>query len=88
MNRLREIRSFQGGQSLPEGENKRKMETPRWIDEKEVARITGIAVQTLRNWRFQRIAIPYSKVGKGRMVRYRLDEVIDFMEERKIHLEK
>jgi len=88
MSRLREIRSFRENQSLCEGESERKMEEPRWIDEKEVARITGIAVQTLRNWRFQRIAIPYSKVGKGRMVRYRLDEVIDFMEERKIRFGK
>lgn len=84
MNRLREIRSFRESQSLQEGESKRKMEEPRWIDEKKVSEIIGVAVQTLRNWRFQRVGIPYSKVGKGRMVRYRLDEVIHFMEERKI----
>lgn len=55
-------------------------ELPRWIDEREVSKIIGVAVQTLRNWRFQKIGPPYSKVGKGRMVRYRLDEVLQFME--------
>lgn len=61
--------------------------TLHWVDEKRVAELTGIAVQTLRNWRFQRIGPPYSKIGKGRMVRYRLDEVINFMERNKISVE-
>lgn len=102
MNRLSKVRFFQEDQS-PEDDKKKKLAealrlgperiwkegngTPRWIDEREVSEIIGVAVQTLRNWRFQRIGIPYSKVGKGRMVRYRLDEVIQFMEERKIHFE-
>jgi hypothetical protein len=101
VDKLREIKFFQEGQSSredgkksgealrlkPERIWKEGNGTPRWIDEREVSEIIGVAVQTLRNWRFQRIGIPYSKVGKGRMVRYRLDEVIQFMEERKIHFE-
>jgi len=60
------------------------METQRWVDEKEVSRITGIAVQTLRNWRFQRTGPAYSKVGRA--VRYRLDDVLNFMEERRVNV--
>jgi len=58
------------------------LEAPRWVDEKRVAEVTGLAVQTLRNWRFQRTGPAYSKVGRA--VRYRLDDVIRFMEERRI----
>lgn len=61
------------------------LEAPRWVDEKRVAEMTGIAVQTLRNWRFQGTGPTYSKVGRA--VRYRLDEVIRFMEERRIKVE-
>jgi len=61
------------------------METPRWVDEKEVSKIMGIAVQTLRNWRFQGAGPTYSKVGRA--VRYCLDDVIRFMEERRIKVE-
>jgi hypothetical protein len=61
------------------------MEIPRWVDEKEVSKITGIAIQTLRNWRFQRTGPPYSKVGRA--VRYRLDDVTHFMEERRVDFE-
>jgi len=62
-----------------------QMETPSWIDEYAVSRITGIPVQSLRNWRFLRKGFPYFKIGKS--VRYRLDEVIRFMEERKVDIE-
>ena len=55
------------------------MEIPRYIDEKEVARITGRALSTLRNERFNRRGIPYLKIGGGRSIRYRLDDVIQFM---------
>ena len=54
----------------------------RYIDEVEVARITGRKVQSLRNDRFHRQGIPYCKVGKS--VRYSLADVIAFMESRKI----
>jgi phage terminase Nu1 subunit (DNA packaging protein) len=54
------------------------MNIPQYIDEKEVARITGRALSTLRNERFNRRGIPYAKVGRS--IRYRLDDVIQFME--------
>jgi len=54
----------------------------RFINEFEVAKITGLAVQTLRNWRFQRRGFPYSKLGKA--IRYNLDDVLKYMEAQKI----
>jgi len=64
---------------------KEQIETSRWIDEKEVSRITGIAIQTLRNWRCQGIGFPYSKGPGGRIVRYLLDDVVRVMSEGKIN---
>jgi len=58
------------------------MERAMWVDEREISRIIGVAIQTLRNWRFQRRGPAYSKVGRA--VRYRLDDVIRFMEERRV----
>jgi hypothetical protein len=52
------------------------------VDEKEVSRIIGRAVQTLRNERFRGQGIPYVKMGRA--VRYRLSDVIEFMENRKV----
>ena len=53
------------------------MNTPQWLNEKEVSKITGRAPQTLRNDRTNRKGIPYSKIGRS--VRYRVDDVVDFM---------
>lgn len=39
------------------------------VDEKEVAAILDVAVQTLRNWRWRGEGPPYVKIGK-RLVRY------------------
>ncbi|MCU0614015.1 MAG: helix-turn-helix domain-containing protein [Desulfobacterales bacterium] len=54
------------------------MNIPKYIDEQEVAQITGRALSTLRNERFNQRGIPYYKVGRS--VRYSLQEVIEFME--------
>ena len=54
----------------------------KYITEKEVSEITGRALSTLRNERFLGKGIPYIKIGKS--VRYRLDDVIEYMEERRI----
>jgi len=53
------------------------------VNEKEVAQITGKAVSTLRNERFQRKGLPYRKIGK-RSVKYLTQEVISYMEARRI----
>jgi len=54
-----------------------------YLNEKEVAQITGKAVSTLRNERFQRKGLPYRKIGK-RSVKYLTQEVISYMEARRI----
>ena len=60
------------------------MNLPQWISEKEVSQMTGRATQTLRNDRVKCQGIPYSKITPGRSVRYLLDDVIGFMESRRI----
>ena len=55
---------------------------PRWLNEKQVAEVTGLAVQTLRNWRQLRKGFPYSKVGRS--VRYAIDDVTRFIESRRV----
>lgn len=56
---------------------------PKYINEKEVSRITGLALPTLRNHRHLRTGIPYIKATR-RAIRYSLEDVISFMESRKI----
>lgn len=56
------------------------MEEKRFINENEVASITGLSVQTLRNWRFNGKGIPYVKAGRS--VRYQYRDVIKYMEDR------
>ena len=54
-----------------------------YLNEKEVAAITGRALSTLRNERFMRKGLPYLKIG-GRSIRYRSGDVIAYMESRLI----
>jgi len=61
--------------------------TPQYLTETQVAERTGFALSTLRNHRFQRMGIPYLKIGK-RSVRYRLDDVIAYMEQNRIHFDE
>jgi predicted DNA-binding transcriptional regulator AlpA len=56
----------------------------RYINEKEVARITGRGLQTLRNDRHRGRGLPYIKMGRS--VRYSLEDVIAYMEARKIEV--
>lgn len=56
-------------------------ERPQWLTDKEVAEMTGLSVQTLRNWRHQGQGPRYDK-PKPKVVRYRLTEVEAFMEGR------
>jgi predicted DNA-binding transcriptional regulator AlpA len=54
-----------------------------YLNEKEVAAITGRAISTLRNERFMRKGLPYYKVGE-RSIRYKSEDVIAYMEGRRI----
>ena len=55
---------------------------PTYLTEKQVSEITGFALSTLRNQRFNRTGIPYCKIGRS--VRYNLETVISYMENHKI----
>jgi len=57
-------------------------EQKRYINEKEVTIITGRATQTLRNDRSNRRGIPYVKLGRS--IRYSIEDVLNFMESKKI----
>lgn len=59
----------------------------RYINEKEVSKMTGRALQTLRNNRFKRRGIPYIKIMGG-SVRYSIDDVIKFMENQRIETKR
>jgi hypothetical protein len=57
-----------------------------YLNEFEVAKIIGLAVQTLRNWRFIGKGIPYTKAGRS--VRYELGDVLEFMKARRVEFEE
>lgn len=59
------------------------METRKqYLNERQVASMTGIAVQTLRNKRCSGKGFPYSK--GGRRILYDDQEIISYIESRKI----
>jgi len=58
-----------------------------YLNEKEVSALTGRALSTLRNERFMRRGIPYAVVGQ-RSIRYRLTDVIKFMEKTRINFDE
>ena len=58
-----------------------------FLNEKEVAAVTGRAVSTLRNERHLRRGFPYLKIGR-RSVRYKLTDILTSMEARRISFEE
>jgi len=54
----------------------------KYIDEKKVSVMTGRALQTLRNDRFNGKGFPYIKLGKS--VRYDEEVIIAIMEDSKV----
>ncbi len=58
----------------------------QYVDEREVAKITGFSLSTLRNERCtRRLKIPHYKVGRS--VRYKISDILDFMESHRIEPE-
>lgn len=57
-------------------------ERNEYVTEKKTSRVTNLALSTLRNHRHLGIGIPYIKIGRS--VRYSMEDVIKFMESRKI----
>jgi hypothetical protein len=54
----------------------------RYLSDKEVSEITGRGLQTLRNDRSKGQGLPYVKFS--RLCRYKLSDVLQFMEAHKI----
>jgi len=62
-----------------------KTPTIEYLNERQVAELTGLALSTLRNDRaFTRKLFPYVKIGRA--IRYLRSDVIEAMERRKIGL--
>jgi len=58
-----------------------------FLNEKEVAAITGRAVSTLRNERHLRRGFPYLKIGQ-RSVMYKMTDILASMEARRISFDE
>jgi len=54
----------------------------KYLNEKQTAQLTGIALSTLRNHRCKSKGLPYIKFGKA--VRYSFQDVIDYFENHKV----
>lgn len=61
------------------------LQESRWLNENEVSLLTGRALPTLRNERSKGRGIRYAKIGRS--VRYRLSDVMAFMESHLVHRE-
>lgn len=70
--------------SVPTQKSHQHQKIPRYLNEKEVSQLTGLALSTIRNDRSRagRRRISYVKVGKA--VRYLESDVIAFMEAHRI----
>jgi predicted DNA-binding transcriptional regulator AlpA len=60
----------------------------RYLNEREVSELTGIAVQTLRNQRSSKNPnmIPYIRIGR-KLIRYDLRDVHQYMDVHKVRAE-
>lgn len=54
----------------------------QFVSDREVSQITGRGLQTLRNDRFKGQGLPYTKFG--RLCRYKLADVLAYLEKHKI----
>jgi hypothetical protein len=67
---------------------KELLEKP-YLTEKEVSEVTGRALATLRNDRHLRRNLPYYKAGtSGRSIRYKVEDVIKWVEGRRISFDE
>jgi hypothetical protein len=58
--------------------------TPKYLTEQETAIYTSIAVQTLRNNRYERKGLPFFKLGKS--VRYAVEDIERYMKKNRVEL--
>ena len=54
----------------------------KYLNEKEVSNLTGLALPTLRNHRSKGCGLPYVKIGRA--VRYSFQDIIEYFEGHKI----
>jgi hypothetical protein len=54
----------------------------RVLNDKECARLLGLGVQTLRNWRCHRKGPPYLRIE--RVIRYQVDDLLSYLKKKKI----
>lgn len=58
------------------------MSEDRFVTEREVSALTGLALPTLRNYRVTHQGPPYIKVNRA--VRYSVRDVMDWMQARRV----
>jgi hypothetical protein len=58
------------------------IEIERYVNSAAAARFLGVSIQTIKNWRKQNIGPVYTKLG--RIVRYRVLDLMHFAEARRI----
>jgi hypothetical protein len=66
-------------------ENAMDFQQKRYLTENEVSKLTGRALQTLRNDRFRGRGFNYIKMGRS--IRYDMEDILCFMELNKIRVE-
>jgi len=54
------------------------MDAKKLLTAEDVAALTGLAVETLAQWRSQKRGIPYLKIGRA--IRYDADDVQEYLE--------
>ena len=74
---MRRTGTFHASRKLPT-----ELEGLRHMDEYEVSTLIGFAVGSLRNWRCMARGPSYVKMGRS--VRYRLRDVLDWMESHRV----
>lgn len=62
-----------------------ELTSSKFVDEKKVSQLTGIALSTLRQDRFHRRRLPFYKFG-GRVL-YKLDEVLAYLNNCRIEVD-
>ena len=58
---------------------------PQYLTEKQVSESTGLSQKTLSQHRWKSTGLPYSKFGRS--IRYKLDDVLAFLEAGRIEPE-
>ena len=59
------------------------LEKLKGLTDEKAAEFLGVAVQTLRNWRNTRRGPAYFKIGRS--VRYRMGDLVEYMDVRRVN---